>query len=86
MAGLPGPMHASNAVLTAQHSGDRSARLRELTGTFTIMASRADGVYVPDMAFWAALARKDYGDATVTSSHPTLERARASWVCVPHRA
>src|SRR5262249_41362155 len=59
------PVYSANSVLAAQHSAGLFGSIARVNRHIYEVASRADGVYVLDMAFWAALAGKDYADATL---------------------
>jgi FkbH-like protein len=62
---LPIPVHASNAVLAAQHCAGLFASIARVNRHIYEVATKADGVYVLDLASWAALAGKSYADVTV---------------------
>jgi len=62
---LPIPVHLTNPVLAAQHSAGLFGSIARVNRHVYELATRADGVYVLDVAFWAALAGKGYSDATV---------------------
>jgi FkbH-like protein len=59
------PVYSANSILAAQHSAGLFGSIARVNRHIYEVASRADGVYVLDMAFWAALAGKDYADATL---------------------
>ncbi len=62
---LPVPVHASNAVLAAQHSGGSFGSIARVNRHIYELATRSDGVYVLDVASWAAHTGNSYADATV---------------------
>ena len=62
---LPIPVHAANAVLAAQHSAGPFASIARVNRHIYDVATRSDGVYVLDLARWAALTGKGYADVTV---------------------
>ena len=57
------PASSANSILAAQHSAGLFGSLARINRHIYDVASRADGVYVLDMALWAALAGKEYADA-----------------------
>jgi FkbH-like protein len=59
------PVHAGNTVLGAQHSAGLFASIARVNRHIYEVATRADGVYVLDVASWAALTGKSYADITV---------------------
>ena len=59
------PVYSANSILAAQHSAGLFGSIARVNRHIYDVASRADGVYVLDLAFWAALAGKDYADATL---------------------
>jgi FkbH-like protein len=62
---VPIPVHAANAVLAAQHSAGPFASISRVNQHIYEVATRNDGVYVLDLASWAALTGKGYADVTL---------------------
>lgn len=59
------PVYSANSILAAQHSAGLFGSIARINRHIYEVASQADGVHVLDMASWAALAGKDYADATL---------------------
>ena len=59
------PVYSANSILAAQHSAGLFGSIARVNRHIYEVASRADGVYVLDLALWAALAGKDHADATL---------------------
>jgi FkbH-like protein len=57
------PVYSTNSTLAAQHPAGLFGSVARVNRHIYEVASRADGVYVLDMAFWAAVAGKEYADA-----------------------
>ena len=62
---LPIPSHGANPVLAAQHSDGLFASIARVNRHIYEVATSTDGVYVLDVASWAALTGKGYADVTV---------------------